>query len=366
MPSPSPTAFASSAGLTFRYRRRSGVLCARRAHALSPRPSRTVPSAHFVWSGGDTSSSADEPGEEDEKEMSGPRSRVGLGAGAGTEEDNLIFLAVRSLSTGPDDREGLREQVSSAAVDAFQQTVVGVVGALPSDAFEITVTSDRNGMATLMHSAMCNGYALRSAEFRLVLNDMLSEACGQVRKEGESRRKEENGIAKRGRPKKAAVEEEPDYMQKVPQRGVPRNVDVSEVSGVVHWWDAEKERKEEMDAKDHIARLENEIELLKDRLTASSSHGERSSNRILKFMDSLSETKCDVLQDEISPTVEECFQKVLTSLLGDLNNKEVQSTFSMARDYCATLTQWCLLIGYVARNFEKKDELAVCYSESLD
>lgn len=365
MPSPSPPAFATSAAVTSRYRRSSGGLCARRGQASSPRPSRTAPSAHFVWSGGDTSSSADEPGEDDEKEMSGPRSRVGLGAGAGAEEENRIFLAVRSLSTGPDDREGLREQVSSAAVDAFQQTVVGVVGALPSDAFEITVTSDRNGMATLMHSAMCNGYALRSAEFRLVLNDMLSEACGEVGNEGDSMRKE-NGSAKRGRPKKAAVEEEPDYMQKVPQRGLPRNVDMSEVSGVVHWWDAEKEQKGEMDAKDHIARLENEIELLKDRLSASSSHGDRSSNRILKFMDTLSETKCDALQDEISPAVEDCFQKVLTSLLGDLNNKEVQSTFSMARDYCATLTQWCLLIGYVARNFEKKDELAVCYAESLD
>jgi hypothetical protein len=261
--------------------------------------------------------------------------------------------------------------------------VLGIVGALPSEAYEVTITSDRAGLGRLMHSSLCTGYALRNAEFRLALNDALNDAlapgCGKAETAGVvAAGKGKAPASKRGRPSKkppaAATSAgpggggEPDYMRKVPARGGPRDVDSSQVAGRVQWWDADLERRLEMGGAEYVAKLESENELLRDRLAASAAHGEHASNRILEFMKSLSRDKITSLQREVSPLSEDAFRRVLTSVLGELNGEKVQTTFSTSRDYLAQITWWCLLSGYTMRNLEKKDEMTVLFAntESLD
>jgi Protein of unknown function (DUF760) len=300
----------------------------------------------------------------------------------GASGGNRLYEALRELSSGPDDMQRMKVDTSEAADDAFQRTVLGIVGALPSDAYEVTITSDRGGLSRLMHSSLCTGYALRNAEFRLALNDALSDAlapgCGRAKTAAVIPDKAKLS-PKRGRPSKKAAADgggggggggggEPDYMWKVPARGGPYKVDSSRVEGSVRWWDADAERRREMGGAEYVARLESENALLRDRLSASAAHADHTGNRILDFMKTLSVDKIAALQHEISPLSEDTFRRVLVSVLGEINANKVQTTYSTSRDYLAQITWWCLLVGYTVRNLEKKRELASAFAdaESLD
>lgn len=300
------------------------------------------------------------------------------GAGAG----NALYDALRGMSGGPDDVERLKMEVSEDANDAFRRTVVGIVGALPSDAYEVTITSDRAGLSRLMHSSLCTGYALRNAEVRLTLNNALNDALatgksngnatGAVGSIGDGKRK----TAKRGRPsKKVASSEgeskssgskaEPDYMSSVPFRG---KVDSSGVSGDVSWWSPSLEARQEMSGAEYVSKLESENELLRDRIAASESHDKRDGNRILQFMKTLSMEKITTLQQDISSLAEDAFRQILSSVLGEVNSMKMQTTYSTSRDYLGQITLWCLLAGYMIRNMEKRHEMQTLFAstESLD
>jgi Protein of unknown function (DUF760) len=49
----------------------------------------------------------------------------------------------------------------------MEHNIIGLLGGLPSQHFEITVTTSREDLGRLLASAMMSGYFLRSAEQRL-------------------------------------------------------------------------------------------------------------------------------------------------------------------------------------------------------
>ncbi|MGK7891998.1 MAG: DUF760 domain-containing protein [Leptolyngbyaceae cyanobacterium] len=65
----------------------------------------------------------------------------------------------------------------SASADIKQiisQNVQGLVGVLPSEAFNVQVTTDRENLAGLLASAMMTGYFLRRMEQRMELESAAS------------------------------------------------------------------------------------------------------------------------------------------------------------------------------------------------
>ncbi|HIK56951.1 MAG TPA: DUF760 domain-containing protein [Synechococcales cyanobacterium M55_K2018_004] len=61
------------------------------------------------------------------------------------------------------------KSVSPEIKEIISQNVQGLVGMLPSEAFNVQITTDRDNLAGLLASAMMTGYFLRRMEQRMEL-----------------------------------------------------------------------------------------------------------------------------------------------------------------------------------------------------
>ena len=252
----------------------------------------------------------------------------------------------------------LADSTTDNAADAFRRVVMGIFGTLPADSFDIAISTDRNGVARIMQSSMATGYALRNAEFRMMLNKSigspLAGSSNPLKGHGGHAvdTAESDATGHTGMPDLFASE--PDYMKNVPKRG---KVDVAKVTGQVNWWNMERDSKEEMAASDYIAKLEAENELLRERLDATIIH-DGNNNGLLEYMRTLSPEKISALQGSLGADAMDAFKRTIKSVLGELSSSKVQITVSTSRDYLAQLAFWCLLVGYHVRNLEKRIEMA--------
>ena len=58
----------------------------------------------------------------------------------------------------------------------ISQNIQGLIGVLPSDQFNVQVTTDRENLSGLLASAMMTGYFLRRMEQRMELEDRLQDS----------------------------------------------------------------------------------------------------------------------------------------------------------------------------------------------
>lgn len=62
---------------------------------------------------------------------------------------------------------------SSAAIQVIERYLGEMLGGLPSEHFEVKVTTDREQLGQLLASAMMSGYLLHNAEQRLALEQTM-------------------------------------------------------------------------------------------------------------------------------------------------------------------------------------------------
>lgn len=71
-------------------------------------------------------------------------------------------------------------QVAKSATPEVKQiishNVQGLVGMLPSEAFNVKITTDRENLAGLLASAMMTGYFLRQMEQRMEMEDIMADS----------------------------------------------------------------------------------------------------------------------------------------------------------------------------------------------
>lgn len=84
------------------------------------------------------------------------------GSGA---QGNTLMQYVQSLS--PETVAQLSRPVSSEVMQVMENNVIGLLGGLPSQEFDVAVTTSRESLGRLLASAMMNGYFLKAAEQRL-------------------------------------------------------------------------------------------------------------------------------------------------------------------------------------------------------
>jgi hypothetical protein len=78
------------------------------------------------------------------------------------------------------------KSVSPEIKQIISQNVQGLVGVLPSESFNVQVTTDRENLAGLLASAMMTGYFLRRMEQRMELeSSMVSSLSGIFDPDGE-------------------------------------------------------------------------------------------------------------------------------------------------------------------------------------
>jgi hypothetical protein len=81
------------------------------------------------------------------------------------ESANLLWEYVRSLS--PDSIDRLSKPTSNEVFQVMEHNIVGILGNLPSDHFNISITTSRENFGKLLASAMISGYFIRNAEQRM-------------------------------------------------------------------------------------------------------------------------------------------------------------------------------------------------------
>lgn len=62
---------------------------------------------------------------------------------------------------------------TSEVFQVMERNIIGLLGGLPSEHFDVSITTSREQLGRLMASAMMSGYFLRNAEQRMVFERAL-------------------------------------------------------------------------------------------------------------------------------------------------------------------------------------------------
>jgi Protein of unknown function (DUF760) len=89
------------------------------------------------------------------------------------EATNELWQYVQSMN--PDTIGKLSRPESGEVMQVMERNVLGLLGSLPSEHFDLTITTSRGNLGRLLISAMMSGYFLRNAEQRLLFENSLSE-----------------------------------------------------------------------------------------------------------------------------------------------------------------------------------------------
>lgn len=87
---------------------------------------------------------------------------------------NLLWQYVQSMS--PDMVAQLSKPNSAEVFQVMERNIMGLLGGLPPDHFDVTITTDREQLGRLLASAMMSGYFLRNVEQRMAFERSIQAA----------------------------------------------------------------------------------------------------------------------------------------------------------------------------------------------
>lgn len=94
------------------------------------------------------------------------------------ETGNLLWQYVQSLS--PETVTDLSKPTTAEVFQVMERNIVGLLGNLPSEHFNVAVTTNRENLGRLLASAMISGYFLRNAEQRMGFEESLQVAEANI------------------------------------------------------------------------------------------------------------------------------------------------------------------------------------------
>jgi len=103
-----------------------------------------------------------------------PNSADFLGAQESESADNTLLRYLQHQS--PEVLARVAKSVTPDVKQIISHNVQGLVGLLPTEDFNVQITTDKENLASLLASAMITGYFLRQMEQRMELDDRLQEA----------------------------------------------------------------------------------------------------------------------------------------------------------------------------------------------
>ncbi|GAB4360062.1 MAG: DUF760 domain-containing protein [Cyanophyceae cyanobacterium] len=89
------------------------------------------------------------------------------------EEERINQLLQYLQRQSPDVLSQVAKSVPPDVKQIVSQNVQGLVGALPTESFNVQIVTDRENLAGLLASAMMTGYFLRQMEQRMHLEEAL-------------------------------------------------------------------------------------------------------------------------------------------------------------------------------------------------
>lgn len=91
--------------------------------------------------------------------------------GGSAAQANSLLKYVQAMD--PETIAQLSKPMSSDLLQVMESNIMGLLGGLPSQHFDITVATSREDLGRLLASAMMSGYFLRGAEQRMALEHTL-------------------------------------------------------------------------------------------------------------------------------------------------------------------------------------------------
>lgn len=93
-----------------------------------------------------------------------------------SEDDQVNALLKYLQHQNPEVLTRIAKSVTPDIKQIVSQNVQGLVGLLPSENFNVQITTDRENLAGLLASAMMTGYFLRQMEQRMELEENLTDS----------------------------------------------------------------------------------------------------------------------------------------------------------------------------------------------
>jgi hypothetical protein len=91
-----------------------------------------------------------------------------------SETGDAFWRYVQSLS--PEAITQLSRPSSSEVFQVMERNIMAMLGNLPSEHFDVTISTSRENLGKLLASAMMGGYFLRNAEQRMMFEKSLQAA----------------------------------------------------------------------------------------------------------------------------------------------------------------------------------------------
>ncbi len=92
-------------------------------------------------------------------------------ATAEIEQGGVLWHYIQAMQ--PETVAQLSRPNSPDVLQAMERNILGMLGNLPSEHFDVMITTSRENLGRLLASAMMSGYFLRNAEQRLSLEKSL-------------------------------------------------------------------------------------------------------------------------------------------------------------------------------------------------
>eukprot|EP00241_Pyramimonas_parkeae_P012562 CAMPEP_0114236192 /NCGR_PEP_ID=MMETSP0058-20121206/6701_1 /TAXON_ID=36894 /ORGANISM="Pyramimonas parkeae, CCMP726" /LENGTH=276 /DNA_ID=CAMNT_0001348101 /DNA_START=302 /DNA_END=1132 /DNA_ORIENTATION=- len=222
------------------------------------------------------------------------------------------------------------QRAPSQVVEAMRQTVSNMLGTLPPQFFEVTVTSLGENLAQLMYSVMMTGYMFRNAQYRIELRTSLLSLPSNV-------------------PSNGLLESE-TLTSYAP--GTQKN----QVQGKVLRWN-EHEGVEAIPAVEYIEALEIEVAALKERV-AGLQKSRDGQNEMLEYIKTLEPHNLQDLTATAGPEVLEAMNAFVHRLIGTSDGEELRNADTTSTTVeLARMLYWLMVVGYSLRTMEVKLEM---------
>ena len=105
--------------------------------------------------------------------MSNSSNRVSDFFNSDSQTSNSLWQYVSSLS--PETVTQLSKPDSPEVLAVIERNIIGLLGSLPSDNFNVNINTNRESLGKLLASAMISGYFLRNAEQRMDFESALQD-----------------------------------------------------------------------------------------------------------------------------------------------------------------------------------------------
>ncbi|CAI7817504.1 unnamed protein product [Closterium sp. NIES-54] len=327
-------------------------------------------------------------------EQSGPTSPM-----QGQTRRQLLVEYVRGVQ--PDFMEKFFQHAEPQLVDAMRQTVSNMLGSLPPQYFEVTVTTVGENLAQLMFSVMMTGYMFRNAQYRLELSSSFAGAVA-LPAASSSFPSSPTSLPSSFPPHVPSSSSSSSSPQPLPassaltssdrQSGTSSNsstsgsdsdsgsvspwpptdsalplgpVQKTHVAGEVLRWDAEAERVVRVPAVDYVELLEGEVRALKRRLEEEEARlarvgggGGGSGNALLEYLKGLEPQNIQELTASADDDALAAMNAFIQRLLGVPDVGEIKSVASETTvTELAKLLYWLMVVGYSLRTLEVRFDM---------